>query len=256
MNSIARARSGSTPQQIMPLPRESSSAKRTLAVDVGGTGIKSVLLDESGKPISEFVRIKTPHPATPKAVLAVILESAKSHVGFDRIALGFPGVVRRGVVETAPHLDPKWIGVDLEKELTRVLRKPARVANDAVVQGLAAISGKGIEMIITLGTSMGSALYVNGQAIPTEIGHHPFRHGRAYEDEVGNEALEKMGKKRWNKRVQRVIDQLRDTFNYDRLYIGGGNAKKITFDLPQNVHTVDNADGLYGAIALWKEPVT
>jgi len=228
-----------------------SPGPRTLAIDIGGTGIKSVLLDGAGKPISEFGRVLTPQPATPKAVLAVIAGIAKP-MAFDRVAVGFPGVVHHGVIRTAPHLHQSFVGVNLQKEIKKAVRKPALVANDAMVQGLAAISGKGIEMAITLGTGMGSAIFVGGRAIPLELSHHPLRHGRSYEDEISNAALEELGKKRWNKRVQRILKQLELTFNYDRMFIGGGNAKKITFELPKNTRTVSNADGLYGAIALWK----
>ena len=230
---------------------KSAAGPRTLAIDIGGTGIKSVMLDGAGKPISEFGRVLTPQPATPKAVLAVIAAIAKV-LAFDRVAVGFPGVVRHGVVRTAPHLHRSFVGVDLQSEIKKMLRKPALVANDAMVQGMAAITGKGIEMAITLGTGMGSAIFVDGKAIPLEIGHHPLRHGRTYEDEIGNAALEDVGRKRWNKRLQRILKQLELTFNYDRLFIGGGNAKKISFNLPKNTRTVSNADGLYGAIRLWK----
>src|SRR5947209_4292679 len=198
----------------------------TLAIDIGGTGIKSVLLDGSGKPLGEFGRVLTPQPATPKAVLAVIAGIAKP-MAFDRVAVGFPGVVRNGMIRTAPHLHRSFIGMDLQREIKKALRKPALVANDAMVQGLAAISGKGIEMAITLGTGMGSAIFVGGRPIPLEVGHHPLRHGRTYEDEIGNAALEEIGRKRWNKRLHRILAQLELTFNYDRLFIGGGNAKKI-----------------------------
>jgi polyphosphate glucokinase len=231
--------------------KKAQSGPRTLAIDIGGTGIKSVLLDAAGKPISEFGRVLTPRPATPKAVLGVIADIAKP-LEFDRVAVGFPGVVRNGVVRTAPHLHQSFIGVDVQREITKRIGKPALVANDAMVQGLAAISGEGVEMAITLGTGMGSAIFVGGRPIPLEVGHHPFRHGRTYEDEICNAALEDIGKKRWNKRLHRVLKQLELTFNYDRLFIGGGNAKKINFRLPKNTQTVDNADGLYGAIALWK----
>ncbi|MCU1283792.1 MAG: transcriptional regulator/sugar kinase [Acidobacteriales bacterium] len=226
---------------------------RTLAIDVGGTGIKSVVLDGNGKAVSEFLRLETPHPATPKAILSTIADLAKRSAKFDRVALGFPGVVRNGEIVTAPHLHDKWIRVHLDKQLRKLLRKPARVANDAAVQGFAAISGEGIEMVITLGTSMGSALYVDGHVIPNEMGHHPFRNSKTYEDEVGNAVLENIGKKRWNKKLSAVIEMLEKTFNYDRLYIGGGNAKKITLKLPPNVRLIDNKDGLYGAIELWKK---
>src|SRR4051812_19929124 len=228
-----------------------SAGPRTLAIDIGGTGIKSVLLDAAAKPISEFGRVLTPHPATPKAVLGVIAGIAEP-LEFDRVAVGFSRVVHNGVIRTAPHLGPSFVGVDFQKEIKKRLGKPVLVANDAMVQGLAAISGKGVEMAITLGTGMGSAIFVGGRAIPLEIGHHPFRHGRTYEDEISNAVLEDVGKKRWNKRLQRVLEQLELTFNYDRLFIGGGNAKKINFELPKNTRTVTNADGLYGAIALWK----
>jgi polyphosphate glucokinase len=233
--------------------RRRPAGLRTFAVDVGGTGIKSVLLNATGKAISNFQRVKTPHPATPKAILSVIAEMAKAAGKFDRVALGFPGVVRNGRVQTAPHLDPKWVGVDLEKSLEKELGKPARVGNDAAVQGFAAISGKGIEMVITLGTSMGASLYVNGQAIPNEMGHHPYSNGKTYEDEIGEEARKRAGKSKWNKRLQKVIEQLDKTFNYDRLYIGGGNAKRISFKLPKNARIIDNTEGLYGTLALWKQ---
>src|SRR5438552_2757860 len=163
--------------------RKKSAGLRTLAIDIGGSGIKSTVLDASGKALTERLRITTPRPATPKAVLATIAEIARQSGPFDRVGAGFPGVVKSGVVQTAPHLDDKkWRGVRLDKELEKLLRKPARVSNDAVVQGYAAITGKGIELVITLGTSMGSAIYIDGHALPMEMGHHPFRHGGAYED--------------------------------------------------------------------------
>lgn len=233
--------------------KKSASALKTLAIDIGGTGIKSFVLDASGKALTERIRVATPQPATPKAVLQAIASLAKQSGPFDRIGAGFPGVVKQGTVKTAPHLDhKKWQGVRLNKELERLLGKPARVANDAVVQGYAAITGKGIELVITLGTSMGSAIYIDGHALPMEMGHHPFRHGE-YEDEVGNDALKRFGKKKWNKHLLRVIDQLYNTFNYDRLYIGGGNSSKISFELPDNVRVIDNADGLLGVAWLWRQ---
>ena len=229
-----------------------TSSPRTLAIDIGGTGIKAMLLDAAGKPLTERLRVATPHPATPKNVLTAILTLSAQVGNFDRVGAGFPGVVKNGIVKTAPHLHKKWEGVRLDVELQRLLKKPARVANDAVVQGYPAITGRGIELVITLGTSMGSAIYANGNAVPMEMGHHPIRHGHAYEDEVGNDALKKYGRKKWNKHLLRVIDLLDRTFNYDRLYIGGGNAAQINFKLPKNAHVIDNADGLYGVIALWR----
>lgn len=234
-------------------PRRRTSGPRTFAIDIGGTGIKAMLLDAAGKALTERLRVKTPQPATPANVLKAIRELAAQTGDFDRVGAGFPGVVNNGKVKTAPHLDKSWEGVQFDAELQKALKKPARVANDAVVQGYHAISGRGIELVITLGTSMGSAIYVNGNAVPMEMGHHPIRHGHAYEDEVGNPALEKYGCKKWNKRLKRVIDLLDRTFNYDRLYIGGGNAAQINFKLPKNARVISNTEGLLGVIALWRE---
>jgi polyphosphate glucokinase len=226
---------------------------RTLAVDIGGTGIKTIVLDPSGKPLTERLRIDTPRPATPKAVLSAIAELAKQQGAFDRISVGFPGVVRRGVTETAPNLHPSWIGVDLKVALVRTLGKPARAANDADVQGLGVIRGHGTELVITLGTGFGSSLFLNGRLVPNvQLAHHAGWTRKTYEEEMGAKALEKVGKKRWNRRVRKAIRSLEQMFNYDRLYIGGGNARKVTIALPPKVKLVSNMAGLYGGLALWK----
>jgi polyphosphate glucokinase len=127
------------------------------------------------------------------------------------------------------------------------------VANDADIQGLAVIEGRGLEMLITLGTGLGSAMYVDGRLVPNlELGHHPFRRGKTYEDLVSNAERKRIGKRRWNRRVRRVIAQIAPIFNYRRLYIGGGNARHlIGDDLPENVSVIDNVAGLLGGVKLW-----
>ncbi|MGC1191937.1 MAG: ROK family protein [Candidatus Binatus sp.] len=225
----------------------------TLAVDVGGTGIKAAALDEKGKMIGERQKIKTPHNATPKKVIAIIQQLAKMAGAFDRASVGFPGVIKNGVVYTAPNLGKGWKNFPLEKELISKLKKPVRLANDADVQGLGCVTGKGDELVITLGTGFGSVLFVDGHRIHLELGHHPFRNGKTYEDELGNRAFIKKGKKKWNKHLREAIDELAKTFNYDRLYIGGGNAATINFKLPANVKVVSNTDGLLGGIKLWQD---
>ncbi len=128
-----------------------------------------------------------------------------------------------------------WKAFKLEAELRKKLKKPVRVANDADVQGLGCVTGHGDELVITLGTGFGSVLFVDGHRIHLELGHHPFRNGKTYEDELGIKAFLKKGKKKWNKHLREAIDELAKTFNYDRLYIGGGNAATINFKLPSNV---------------------
>jgi polyphosphate glucokinase len=226
---------------------------RTLCIDIGGTGIKAIVLDVEGNTITERSRLETPQPATPEAMLPLIEELARLQGEFDRISVGFPGVVVDGTTRTAPNLDPSWTGFALARTVEERLQKPARAANDAGVQGLGVIEGRGVEVVLTLGTGMGFGLYVDGRYVPNiELAHHPFAKGKTYEERVSNAARKKIGKKRWNRRVRQVIATLEPIFNYRRLYIGGGNAKHLVKEgLPETVTVVDNVAGLLGGIRLW-----
>lgn len=226
---------------------------KTLAVDIGGSGIKALILDEQGTPLGERERIKTPKPATPDAVMAVIVKLANQQGDFDRVSVGFPGVVRQGVVFTAVNLHPDWQKYDLAGQLSERLGKPVRVSNDADLQGMGAISGKGVEMVITLGTGFGTALFTDGHLVANlEFGHQRFRKGQTYEEQLGRAALKKAGSKAWNNRLLKAIDALSRGFNYDRLYLGGGEVKQIKVELPENVTVVSNVLGLVGGIKLWQ----
>jgi polyphosphate glucokinase len=234
-------------------PKSPGKQVRTLAVDIGGTGIKAETLDAQGKPINQRQRIPTPPKATPRNVLSVIGRLAKKCAPFERVSVGFPGVVKDGVTYTAPNLGKGWNNFELEAKLRKALGRPVRVANDADVQGLGSVRGQGVELVITLGTGVGSVIFVSGHRIHMELGHHPFHKGKTYEQELGVKALRKKGKKKWNKLLAEALDDWASTFQYDRLYIGGGNARQIKFKLPPNVKTVSNAEGLLGGIKLWSE---
>jgi polyphosphate glucokinase len=229
----------------------------TFCIDIGGTGIKGMTVDEAGQPTSERVRLPTPQPAAPEALLAVIKEISGKLPPFDRVAAGFPGVVVEGMVHTAPNLGSLWAGFPLAEALQDLTGHPARVANDAGVQGLAVIEGKGTELVITLGTGMGFALYIDGHYVPNiEMAHHVFRKHKTYEERIGNQALKKVGRRRWNKRVLDAIEHLEPVFNYRVLYLGGGNSKLINFSLPPNVRVIENVSGLLGGIYLWEPRAT
>jgi polyphosphate glucokinase len=224
----------------------------TLAIDIGGSGIKGILLNQSGQPVTDRIRIATPKPATPQVIMPIISEIANSLGRFDRVSVGFPGVIHQGLVKTAPNLDPSWPGTDLVKELKRQLKKPVRAANDADVQGYGAIKGQGVELVMTLGTGFGTALFINGHLVPNlEIAHHPFRKRQTYEVQLGANALKTVGGKRWNLRLGKAIELLDRVINFDHLYIGGGNAKKVTIALPSHATIISNTAGLLGGIALW-----
>ncbi len=228
--------------------------KRTLCVDIGGSRIKAIVVSEAGEPLTERVRVDTPRPATPPPVIDAIVHLADLSGKFDRVAVGFPGVIQHGVVKTAPNLDHAWKGFNLNAALEDRLKRPVRSANDAAVQGLGAISGHGLEMVITLGTGVGCAIYTDGRlAVPLEMAHHPFRKGKTYEDCLGRAALDEDGKKEWNQRLREAIEQWENLVNYDRLYLGGGNTEFINFTLPVNVHVSSNKEGMYGGLGLWTE---
>lgn len=228
---------------------------RTLAIDVGGTGIKAAVLDEAGHMISEHQRVPTPpKPVTPDALLHAIDQVVTPLGAFERVSVGFPGYVREGRVLTAPNLGTEALaGFDLQSALAERWGKPARVLNDADVQGFGAIKGEGIEMVLTLGTGAGTAIFRHGEVMPhLELAHHPVSGKKTYDEYIGNAARRAKGKKAWNKRVAKVIEILRVVVRFDRLYIGGGNAKDLNFTLPNDVEIVANTDGLTGGIGLWR----
>jgi polyphosphate glucokinase len=225
----------------------------TLAIDIGGTRLKAGVLDPAGELVSGPQRTFTPAKATPSAVIDALLALTKGLEGFDRVSVGFPGVVRHGQVLTAPNLDnAAWRHFPLAATLAERLERPARVLNDAEVQGLGVIAGRGIECVITLGTGMGSSLFQDGGLTPhLELAHHPLHKGKTYEQFIGNLALQEIGRKRWNKRVQRALRCITGLVGYDVLCIGGGNARHIRFDLPGNARIVSNTAGITGGVRLW-----
>lgn len=225
----------------------------TLSFDVGGSNLKAGRLDAAGAMVGERARVPTPHPSPPGAVVELLVGMADGLRPFDRVSLGFPGVVRGGVVLTAPNLGtPAWRGFDLAGALRERLGAPVRMLNDATVQGLGVIAGRGLECVITLGTGFGFSLYDGGRLGPhLEMGQHIARGDKTYDQYVGAAALAKVGRKRWRRRVQRAIEQIAVLVNYDTLYIGGGNARLVDFELPPGVRLVSNKAGVTGGARLW-----
>ena len=217
----------------------------TLVVDVGASGIKATLLNDLGNPVGPRVRRATPVSGMPGEVMDTIVSLAAQFEAFDRIAVGFPGVIVGGIVIQAPNLAPEWKDFNIADVLHARLKKPVRVANDADVQGFGAIAGTGVELVLTLGTGVGTALFVDGHLVPNlEIGKAKLR----------SAALQKVGKKRWNKRLVKFVRRLEEIFHFTRLYIGGGNSSEVDVSqLSANVTIVSNLNGLVGGIALWRE---
>ena len=235
-----------------------TSDERILAIDVGGTGLKAAIIDADGQMQSERVRVATPHPCTPDQLVDALAELVQPLVvkaAPKLMSIGFPGVVRNNRILTAPHFGVQgWRDFPLADLLAQKLGGlPVRMINDAEMQGFAAIEGKGIELVLTLGTGAGTALFRDGELMPhLVLAHHPVsRKGVAYDEYIGDAAREKAGNKRWNRRVHKVIEILESLVNYDKLWIGGGNAARLKFDLPANVATVSNDAGIEGGARLW-----
>lgn len=238
------------PQETGP----AGSGPYTLAIDIGGTGLKASVLDAEGNMVHDRVRVETPVGSPPDVIVEALAKLIEPLPAFDRISVGFPGVVRDGKIRTAPNLKHEgWSGFDLAAAMARRLGKPTRVVNDADMQGLAAINGQGVELVITLGTGFGTALYLDGRLAPhLELAHHPFRKGETYEEQLGNAARRKVGSKKWTKHLQRAIRNLRALLHFDHLYIGGGNAKKLSFTPDPDTTVISNEAGIKGGVALWR----
>ncbi len=231
--------------------------EKILAVDIGGTGLKAALVDRKGRMLTERVRVETPRVPSPEAVLKA-LDGLVRPLGIGAVigvSVGFPGVVRGGKIVTAPNLGTeRWAGTDLAKRLQSMWKKPVRVVNDADMQALGASKGKGLEVVVTLGTGFGSGMVIDGRLAPhLEISHHPFRKGEDYDQQIGNLARKKIGNKKWNHRVAMALENVRILTNYDHLYVGGGNTKHLTLELPANVHLVANDCGVRGGAKLWDD---
>ena len=237
-----------------PVPAATPGTPFTLAVDIGGSSIKAAVLDSAGHLVAAQVRAPTPKEATPQAVLETVAGLAVQLPTIQRISVGFPGVVKGGKVLTAPNLGTQhWAGFELVGALSQRFGVPARVLNDAAVQGLGVVEGHGLECVLTLGTGVGCALFRDRRLLlPLELGQHRARRGKTYDRYIGQAALAKKGLQRWNRRVRWAIDTVTDLTSCDVLYIGGGNARKIAFEVPAHVRIVSNMAGLTGGLRLWE----
>jgi polyphosphate glucokinase len=261
-----------TPENIIedPPSEPSSAAPTTLAIDIGGTGLKASVLDAAGNKVVERVRMETPYPCPPRVLIRALDELTHELPPWDRISVGFPGFVRAGRVLTAPNLSTKrgpgspmsrtlvekWAGFPLATELEGRLGKPTRLSNDADMQGLAVISGRGLELVLTLGTGLGTAVFLDGTPTPhLELALMPFQGTGTFQDQLGNQTRRRIGNRRWSKRVREAIEVFDALLHPDRLYVGGGNAKKLRVDLGHRAEIVDNRAGILGGIKLWDVPV-
>ncbi len=235
-----------------------------LGVDIGGSGIKGAKVNtETGELLSERIRIATPQPATPEAVAATLKELAAQFTDYEAIGCGFPATVHHGICFTAANIDQTWINTPVEKLFTETLGHPVFVINDADAAGIAEMKfgiGKehqtGIVMMITVGTGLGSAIFVNGALMPnTELGHLILSDDIAehYCSDAARQRQD-LGWNKWGKRFNRYLQRLQFLFNPDLIILGGGASKsfskyqdKIRVRTPVVPATTLNLAGIIGA---------
>ncbi len=246
---------------------------RTLAVDCGGSGIKASVLDSAGTMHVPPVRVPTPYPLPPERLVATIADLAARLPRAGRATVGMPGMIRHGVVVATPHyvtragprtavlpdLAAAWSGRDFAADLTSGLGYPVIVLNDAEVHGAGVVAGSGVELVLTLGTGLGSALFDGGRLAPhLELSHAPVRRGTTYDGWLGEHERRLVGDGAWSRRVGRAVEGLRPVVRWDRLYLGGGNARRIRptvlAALGDDVVVVPNSAGIVGGVRAWTLP--
>lgn len=248
-------------------PRSAPVEPLTLAIDVGGTGLKASVLDATGAMVADRVRVDTTYPCPPTDLVEELARLVAPLPAASRVSVGFPGMVRKGHVLSAPHfvtvagpgsatdekLVEQWAAFDLAGALRNRLGKPTRVANDADLQGAAVVKGVGLELVLTLGTGLGTAFFYEGRILPHfEFAHAPFRKNQTYNEQIGDAARKVIGNRRWNRRVKRAVAGFRELVFFDQCYVGGGNSSRINVELGADVTIIDNSAGILGGIKLWE----
>jgi polyphosphate glucokinase len=238
---------------------------KTLSVDVGGTRLKASVLDQGGRMLVDTVRVDTPYPCPPEVLVESLCRLARDLPSYHRASVGFPGLIRKGVVRQVPSLsrrkpggarDPRlaarWDGFRLRDALGEAFGVPTLVANDADVQGSGVVRGEGFELVVTLGTGVGCALFEDGVVLPhLELSHGHFKRGVSIDVALGSAERKRIGNERWNRRVAQAFHWLAEMVLFDRMYVGGGNAKHLALELGPRVEIVSNSAGITGGIRLW-----
>jgi polyphosphate glucokinase len=242
----------------------------TLSIDCGGGGIKGSVLDEAGTMRSQPLRVPTPYPLPPALFVKTLLELAARLPVADRVTVGMPGMIRHGVVVATPHyvtragprtrVDPDlvaaWHGFDARTGLTEAFGLPVLVLNDAQVHGAGVVAGTGRELVLTFGTGLGWALFDGGRLAPhLEMSQAPVRWGTTYDTYIGEHERRRLGDAFWSRRVRHVVEALRPVVVWDRVYLGGGNSRRVTAAqlarMGDDVVVVPNDAGITGGVRAW-----
>ena len=242
----------------------------TLSIDCGGLSLKASVLDSAGTLHAQLLSIPTPYPLSPTRMIQAFEGMSKSLPRFDRITVGMPGMIRHGVVVNTPHyvnskgprtrvepaLQELWRGFDIQSAIADYFDKPTIVLNDAEVHGAGLVNGSGLEVVFTLGTGLGFSIFDGGKLAPhIELSHAPVRRSTSYDTWIGEHERRRLGDSFWSRRILLMVEGLRPVFYWDRLYIGGGNSRRIRSEVLQklgdDVVIVSNTAGILGGVRAW-----
>lgn len=224
-----------------PVTAEPPDPARILVIDVGGSHIKFRMGARGA--IQKFVS----GPAMTAADMARQVCKLARDLPYQAVSIGYPGLVLRGRISAEPfNLGAGWVGYDFEKTFCR----PVRVINDATMQALGSYEG-GRMLFLGLGTGLGATLILDGTVEPMEIGHMPYKHGRTFEDYVGERGRERLGNKKWRKTVVEVVARLKTVLEADYVVLGGGNVARLK-ELPEATRVGDNLNAFKGGLNLWR----
>ena len=213
---------------------------RILVIDVGGTHVKVLATGHQQR-----VEIPSGPEMTPAKMVSAV-RAATVGWKYDAVSIGYPGAVVHGRPIIEPrHLGSGWLGFDF----TKAFGRPVKIVNDAAMQALGSYHG-GRMLFLGLGTGLGSALIVDNVLEPMELAHLPYKKGRSYEDYVGLAGLERLGKKKWRRQVNEVVQQLKSAMQADYVVLGGGNARLLK-TLPPGTRLGDNSNAFQGGYRLW-----
>jgi polyphosphate glucokinase len=213
-----------------------------LVVDVGGTNIKMLATGQ------KEARKMPSGPTMTAGRMVRVVKACVKDWEFDRVSLGYPGPIINGHALREPHnLGGGWVGFDFSK----AFGCPVRILNDAAMQALGSYKG-GRMLFLGLGTGLGSAMIVNGLLEPMELAHLGYKNGKTYEDYLGLRGLERLGRKKWERHVGKVVKKLMAALGADYVVLGGGNSKKLK-KVPAGARLGNNENAFLGGFRMWEK---
>ena len=219
--------------------------QKVLVIDIGGSNVKLFATGRSGR-----IKVPSGPHLTPRQMVAEV-KTATEGWKYDVVTIGYPGPVVRGRIAKEPYnLGAGWTGFNFARSFGR----PVRLINDAAMQALGSYRGRSM-LFLGLGTGLGTTLVRNGVVVPLEVAHLPYRDGLTFEEVVGDAGLKRLGKKRWRRHVEVVVDLMLNALIADYAVLGGGNVRLLDV-LPPHTRRGNNANAFRGGERLWADDVS